>query len=170
MSDAARAHLVEVANRYFDAVDAEDWDTLADVLHPEVELTACGSGPRSGSPAVLAMFRKIFQRFPVHSDRPTRFVVEGNTVVVEIHFEGKSATGVEVAFDAVDVFDIAHGRIVRLTQWLDSAYLQRRLAEGAEDAAAAAAATPATPTQASERGRQGGGVKASSQQEQDGLV
>ena len=164
MTEAARARLVEVANRYFDAVDAEDWDTLGEVLHPEVELTACGSGSRSGSPAVLAMFRKIFQRFPVHSDRPTRFVVEGNTVVVEIHFEGKSATGVEVAFDAVDVFDIAHGRIVRLTQWLDSADLQRRLAEGAEGAAAAAS-NPATPTQASERGGQGGqggGVKASS--------
>lgn len=146
MSDAARARLVEVVNRYFDAVDAEDWDTLGEVLHPEVELTACGSGRRSGSPAVLKMFKKIFQHFPVHSDRPTRFVVEGNTVVAEIHFEGKSATGVEVAFDAVDVFDIAHGRIVRLTQWLDSADLQRRLTEGT----AATAPAPATPNQASE--------------------
>lgn len=146
MSDADRARLVEVVNRYFDAVDAEDWDTLGEVLHPEVELTACGSGHRSGAPAVLKMFKKIFQHFPVHSDRPTRFVVEGNTVVAEIHFEGKSATGVEVAFDAVDVFDIAHGRIVRLTQWLDSADLQRRLTGGA----GATAPAPTTPTQVSE--------------------
>lgn len=130
MTDDARTRLTEVVNRYFDAVDAEDWDTLGDVLHPEVELTACGSRPRTGSPAVLSMFAKIFQRFPVHSDRPVRLIVEGSTVAAEIHFEGVSAAGVEVAFDAVDIFDIdiADGRIVRLTQWLDSADLQRRLA------------------------------------------
>ena len=130
MTDDARTRLTEVVNRYFDAVDAEDWDTLGEVLHPEVELTACGSRPRTGSPAVLSMFAKIFQRFPVHSDRPVRLIVEGSTVAAEIRFEGVSAAGVEVAFDAVDIFDIdiADGRIVRLTQWLDSADLQRRLA------------------------------------------
>lgn len=128
--DDARSRLIEVVNRYFDAVDAEDWDTLGKVLHPEVKLTACGSRPRTGSSAVLSMFAKIFQRFPVHSDRPVRLIVEGSTVAAEIRFEGVSATGVEVAFDAVDVFDIVDGRIVRLTQWLDSADLQRRLAGG----------------------------------------
>ena len=98
------------------AVDAEDFDTLREVLHPDVALTACGSRPRQGSEAVLDLFRAIFERFPVHSDVPTRR-----------HFEGRSATGVDVAFEAVDVFDVVDGRIVRLTQWLDSAHLERQL-------------------------------------------
>ena len=116
-----------VVRRYFDAVDAEDFDTLRQVLHPEVALTACGSGPRQGAEAVIDLFAKIFERFPVHSDRPARLICDGDTVVAEIHFEGRSATGVDVTFEAVDVFDIVDGRIVRLTQWLDSAHLERQL-------------------------------------------
>ena len=116
-----------VVRRYFDAVDAEDVDTLRHLLHPDVALTACGSRPRRGSEAVIDLFGRIFERFPVHSDRPTRLICDGNTVVAEIHFEGRSATGVDVSFEAVDVFDIVDGRIVRLTQWLDSARLERQL-------------------------------------------
>ena len=116
-----------VVRRYFDAVDAEDVDTLRQLLHPDVALTACGSRPRQGSEAVIDLFGKIFERFPVHSDRPTRLICDGNTVVAEIHFEGRSATGVDITFEAVDVFDIVDGRIVRLTQWLDSAHLERQL-------------------------------------------
>lgn len=116
-----------VVRRYFDAVDAEDFDALRRVLHPDVALTACGSGPRQGSEAVLDLFVKIFERFPVHTDRPVRLICDGGTVVAEIHFEGRSSTGVDVTFEAVDVFDVVDGRIVRLTQWLDSAHLERQL-------------------------------------------
>ena len=116
-----------VVRRYFAAVDAEDFDTLRQVLHPDVALTACGSRSRRGSEAALDLFAKIFERFPVHSDRPSRLICDGDTVVAEIHFEGRSATGVDVTFEAVDVFDIVDGRIVRLTQWLDSAHLERQL-------------------------------------------
>ena len=116
-----------VVRSYFDAVDAEDFDTLRRVLHPDVALTACGSRPRQGAEAALDLFRAIFERFPVHSDRPTRLICDGGTVVAEIHFEGRSATGVDITFEAVDVFDIVDGRIVRLTQWLDSAHLERQL-------------------------------------------
>jgi len=117
----------DVVARYFAAIDAEDFDTLRRLLHPDVALTACGSRPRRGSEAVLDLFAKIFERFPVHSDRPTRLICDGPTVVAEIHFEGRSATGTDVTFEAVDVFDIVDGRIVRLTQWLDSAHLERQL-------------------------------------------
>ena len=116
-----------VVRRYFAAVDAEDLDTLRQVLHPDVALTACGSRPRHGSEAVIDLFEKIFERFPVHSDRPSRLICDGETVVAEIHFEGRSATGTDVAFEAVDVFDVVDGRIVRLSQWLDSAHLERQL-------------------------------------------
>ena len=116
-----------VVRRYFAAVDAEDLDTLRQVLHPDVALTACGSRPRQGSDAAIDLFEKIFERFPVHSDSPTRLIRDGGTVVAEIHFEGRSATGTDVAFEAVDVFDVVDGRIVRLTQWLDSAHLERQL-------------------------------------------
>ena len=116
-----------VVEAYFAAVDAEDLEVLRRLLHPDVALAACGSRPRRGAEAVIAMFAAIFERFPVHSDRPVRLICDGGTVVAEIHFEGRSAGGVDVTFEAVDVFDVAGGRIRRLTQWFDSADLERQL-------------------------------------------
>ena len=116
-----------VVESYFAAVNAEDFDTLRRVLHPDIELTACLSRPRRGLESVVAFFDAVFARFPVHSDIPVRLIVDGDTVVAEIHFEGRSDSGADVTFEAVDVFDISDGRIRRLAQWFDSADLQRQL-------------------------------------------
>ena len=116
-----------VVERYFAAVNAGDFDTLRQVLHPDIELTACMSRPRQGVESVVAFFDAVFGRYPEHSDIPTRLICDGNSVVAEIHFEGRSDTGAEIVFEAVDVFDVVDGRIRRLSQWFDSADLQRQL-------------------------------------------
>ena len=116
-----------VIERYFAAVNAGDFDTLREVLHPEIELTACMSRPRQGVESVVAFFDAVFGRYPEHSDIPTRLICDGNSVAAEIHFEGRSDTGAEIVFEAVDVFDVVDGRIRRLSQWFDSADLQRQL-------------------------------------------
>ena len=116
-----------VVERYFRAVNTEDFDTLRRVLHPDIELTACLSRPRQGLESVVAFFKAVFGRYPEHSDIPTRLICDGDSVVAEIHFEGRSATGVEIVFEAVDVFDVTDARIRRLSQWFDSADLQRQL-------------------------------------------
>lgn len=116
-----------VVERYFAAVNAGDFDTLRQVLHPEIELTACMSRPRQGVDSVVAFFDAVFGRYPEHSDIPTRLICDGNSVVAEIHFEGRSDTGAEIVFEAVDLFDVVDGRIRRLSQWFDSADLQRQL-------------------------------------------
>lgn len=116
-----------VVKDYFTALNDEDWDLMASVLHPELDLIPSGSRPRIGSDKAIAMFQKIFERFPVHQDNPTRFLEAGNTVVVEITFNGATQDGQKVAFDAVDIFDVEDGRIFRLSQWFDTAALAAAL-------------------------------------------
>ena len=116
-----------VVKDYFTALNDEDWDLMASVLHPELDLIPSGSRPRIGSDKAIAMFQKIFERFPVHQDNPTRFLEAGDTVVVEITFNGATQDGQEVAFDAVDIFDVEDGRICRLSQWFDTAALAAML-------------------------------------------
>ena len=116
-----------VVKDYFTALNDEDWDLMASVLHPELDLIPSGSRPRIGSDKAIAMFQKIFERFPVHQDNPTRFLQASNTVVVEITFNGATQDGQEVAFDAVDIFDVEDGRICRLSQWFDTAALASAL-------------------------------------------
>lgn len=116
-----------VVKDYFTALNDEDWDLMASVLHPELDLIPSGSRPRIGSDKAIAMFQKIFERFPVHQDNPTRFLESGNTVVVEITFNGATQDRQEVSFDAVDIFDVEDGRISRLSQWFDTAALAAAL-------------------------------------------
>ncbi len=118
---------LETVKSYFTALNTEDWDLMALVLHPELDLIPSGSRPRIGSDKAIAMFQKIFERFPVHQDNPTRFICDGSTVVVEITFNGATRDGQEVSFDAVDIFDVADGRIYRLSQWFDTAALAAML-------------------------------------------
>ncbi len=118
---------LETIQSYFTALNTEDWELMASVLHPEVDLVPTGSRPRTGSDKAIAMFQKIFVRFPVHADDPTRFICDGSTVVVEITFNGATADGLDVTFDAVDIFDVEDGRICRLSQWFDSAALAAML-------------------------------------------
>ncbi len=119
-----------VVEAYFAAVNAEDLDTLRGLFHSDIELRACLAPSRHGVEAVMAFFGSVFARYPVHSDIPTRLICQGDTVVAEIHFEGRSATGAEITFEAVDIFDFSEGRIRRLSQWFDSADLQRQLRSG----------------------------------------
>lgn len=118
---------LETVQGYFTALNDEDWELMASVLHPELDLIPSGSRPRIGSDKAIAMFQKIFERFPVHNDNPTRFICDGNTVVVEITFNGATADGTEVSFDAVDIFDVEDGQICRLSQWFDTAALAAAL-------------------------------------------
>ncbi|WP_420620252.1 nuclear transport factor 2 family protein [Candidatus Poriferisocius sp.] len=112
---------------YFVALNGEDWDLMASVLHPELDLIPSGSRPRIGSDKAIAMFQKIFERFPIHQDNPTRFICDDNTVVVEIAFNGATQEGQEVSFVAVDIFDVDNGKIFRLSQWFDTAALAAAL-------------------------------------------
>ena len=126
-TDGQPRSLLETVQGYFTALNTEDWELMASVLHPELDLIPSGSRPRIGADKAIAMFQKIFERFPVHNDNPTRFICDDNTVVVEITFNGATQDGQEVSFDAVDIFDVEDGRICRLSQWFDTAALAAAL-------------------------------------------
>ena len=112
---------------YFEAINAEDWDRLGTVWHEDAELLAVGARPRSGRDSVMGYYPKTLAPWTEHRDTPTRYLVAGDTVTAEIHFTGRSADGLDVAFDAVDVFDLADGRIRRLTNWYDVAVVRALL-------------------------------------------
>ena len=118
---------LETVKDYFTALNTEDWELMESVLDPELDLVPSGSRSRTGSDKAIAMFQKIFGMFPVHADDPTRFICDGNTVVVEITFNGATQDGRELSFDAVDIFDVDNGRISRLSQWFDTAALAATL-------------------------------------------
>jgi ketosteroid isomerase-like protein len=133
-----------ILDAYFAGLDAEDWAGIEALFADDAELLAPGAH-RRGAPAVARYFRDALAPYPDHHDQPTRRVLAGGTATVEIHFSGRMPNGAAMEFDAVDVFDVRDGRIVRLTSWYDSAEVRRALLRGqaqgdGDDAAAAALA------------------------------
>lgn len=117
----------ETVATYFRSVDAEDLVTLASLFADDAVVMAAGAGERRGE-RIINFYKNVFKKFPEHQDAPTRILEIGQTVVAEIEFTGRSSSGVEVAFPAVDIFDLRDGKIVRLTQWVDTSALERKLA------------------------------------------
>jgi ketosteroid isomerase-like protein len=118
----------EVVRSYFACLDAEDWVNMRTLWRDDAELRAVGTRPRSGGDAVVEYFSRIFAPWSRHTDAPTRFITEGDTIVVEVTFTGTTHDGREVSFDAIDVFDMHAGKIQRFSNWYDIAYARRVLA------------------------------------------
>ena len=113
--------------RYFAAVNAEDWPAVGALFAPDGELRAVAAPVRRGPAEIAEHFPWTLAALPVHHDEPTRVVVAGTVVLVEIRFTGRNRAGGEVVFDAVDVFDLAEDgtAIRRLSSWYDSAAVGR---------------------------------------------
>ncbi len=117
----------EVVRRYFEAVNGADWAAVPALWAPDGELRAVGAPVRRGPDEIAAHFPWTLSTLPVHHDEPTRVVVAGSVVLVEIHFSGRTRDDRPVEFDAVDVFDLTGDgdRIARLTSWYDTAAVGR---------------------------------------------
>jgi predicted SnoaL-like aldol condensation-catalyzing enzyme len=116
-----------VIDRYFVALNAEDYEVLKDVFHPAAVLRPPGARARTGHDEIMRFFLKVFEKFPQHVDTPSRVLSDGNCVIVEIDFTGVTSNQNSVAFAAVDIFDIENSQIVNLSQWFDTAEVVRQV-------------------------------------------
>jgi ketosteroid isomerase-like protein len=113
--------------RYFECLNTESWDGMAEIWHEDCHLRAVGARPRHGREAVIEFFSRLFGPWAEHEDRATRTIVAGSVATVEVTFTGTTRDGRVVAFEAVDVFDIQGGRIRSLSNWYDIDFVRSKL-------------------------------------------
>ncbi len=119
-----------VVEAYFAAINADRFADLGPLWHPEGELHAVGAPPRVGRDAVVAHFPAVLGSYAKHHDQVTRWIEAGDTLVTEIRFSGELVDGRPVEFEAVDVFDLLDGVIVRLGSWYDTRAVARMVRPG----------------------------------------
>jgi ketosteroid isomerase-like protein len=121
---------VEVARAYFTAINETRLDDLAAVFAEKARLSFPMLDPIEGRGAIRDFYQGVLEFYPERRDEVTRyFVSEGGDVAAEIHFEGKTANGRPVIFDAVDLFTVAHGLIQELKIFYDSAKVMQMVGE-----------------------------------------
>jgi ketosteroid isomerase-like protein len=122
----------EILARYFECLNKESWDRMAEIWHEDCHLRAVGARPRRGRDEVVEFFSRLFRPWVKHEDMPTRTIIAGDVATVEVKFTGATHDGRVVAFEAVDVFDIQDGRIRSLSNWYDIDFVRSEL-EGEPD-------------------------------------
>lgn len=109
--------------RYYAALNAQDWPALLALLAPDAEREAPGFGVRRGHAEIEACYRQAAALYGERGCRyePRRVARAEGRVTVDVHVDGIVASGATVAFEAVDVFDLASdGRIERVRTLYDS--------------------------------------------------
>ena len=121
---------IAVAKRYFSAVNETRLDDLAAVFAEDAVLSFPMLVPLKGHKAIRDFFAGVLEFYPKRRDDVTRwFVSESGDVAAEISFVGRTSTGRNVAFDAIDVFTIRNGVIQKLAIYYDSAKVIEMLGE-----------------------------------------
>ena len=118
---------LDVIDRYFAAINSEDWPALALLWHRDVEWRATGARPRRGKEDVLTYYPRALALYPKHHDDPARIIDAGETITVEIVFTGETRDAKPIRFDAVDVFDFEDGLIRGFSSWFDLDELRGQL-------------------------------------------
>lgn len=121
---------VPVAVRsYFEAMNAEDWDRLGQVLAEDCVIDLIGAAPIRGRDAAIAYYAGLLANYPEHLDDPTRFVVAGDVVTVNIDYRGRTTDGHEVVFPALDVFTVVDGQVASVQIWFDTLGVRGQLTD-----------------------------------------
>jgi uncharacterized protein len=120
-----RAHHAnhDVKTRFVDALFAKDWETMADLVHPEFELREPDALPYGGVYKGLEGFKKCWELIPQsshvteHLDTLRCFFTEDpDSIVVELQFRGsKKDTGEKFASKVMEQFDFKDGKIIAIT-------------------------------------------------------
>ncbi len=118
----------ETVRRYFAAVNDRRFEVMHELFAEDAELRPVGSPARRGRDSIVAYYPEILAGFAAGFDDARRAHVAGEVVTVEITFTGRTTEGRDVAFDAIDLFELdADGRISRLSLWYDTLDVARQV-------------------------------------------
>jgi steroid delta-isomerase len=110
------------ARTYFDRVTAGDVDGIlalfaddAHVLHP----LSSAAGIR-GKAALRAAYEEVFRTLVAYHAHPTAIIIEGNTLVAPLHFEGTTTDGQRLVMDNLNLWTFEDGKFKVLRVYMDT--------------------------------------------------
>jgi ketosteroid isomerase-like protein len=118
---------VETVRRFAERWERSDWEGMAELVDPDVEMHATAGGVeegriRHGVEAIRGDYEAAEETWDEHRVETERVIDAGDRVVL-LHREymrGKSS-GMELELEAAVLIDLREGRIVRVQGYMDRA-------------------------------------------------
>jgi ketosteroid isomerase-like protein len=118
----------EVKKRFVNALFANDWETVAALSHPELELREPSALPYGGTYRGVAGFKQCWELIPKSGHKAesldtlrTFFAEDPDSIIVELDFKGTiTATGEKIHSRVLEQFDFKDGLISAIiVYWFD---------------------------------------------------
>ncbi len=101
----------EVIGKYYEAVNAGDWDGFLDLMDDNVVVDEQIDGHAEGKAVLLGIgdhFRKVYSKFLMH---PQQIIVQGEHAAVIWQNESANATGVPISAIGANYFRVKNGKV-----------------------------------------------------------
>ena len=129
---------MQIARRFAEGWERSEWDTLAELADPDIEMHATVGGVeegrvRRGVDAIRRDYEAAEETWDEHRIELEKVIDAGDRVVI-LHREymrGKNS-GVELELEAAVLIDLNGGRIVRIQGFMDRAAALEAAGLGAE--------------------------------------
>jgi steroid delta-isomerase-like uncharacterized protein len=112
----------EVVQAVYDAIDAQDYDRLGELISEDFLGHAVGLPEPLDRAATFELIREWYSAFPDYVHVVETMVAEGDRVAVRLtynathqgEFEGIAATGVRISYEGAQILTVADGMIKEL--------------------------------------------------------
>jgi ketosteroid isomerase-like protein len=118
---------VEIVRRFAESWERSDWDRMAELADPNVELHGTVGGVEEGRVTrgitdIGREYDNAEQMWDEHRIEIQKLIDAGDRVVVfQREYQRGRSSGVELVLDAAVLVDVRDGRIVRIQGYMDSA-------------------------------------------------
>jgi ketosteroid isomerase-like protein len=115
---------VDIVRATFEAYEAEDFDALAERMHPDVEMHEWPEGPDSrvyhGMDGILQAREEWAKAWEYIRAEPRRFVESGNQVFIHIRNIGKGrGSAIELDLDGFAVYTLRESKVAKVQFFMD---------------------------------------------------
>ena len=113
----------EIKTRFVDALFANDWDTMAKLVHPDFELREPVALPYGGTYKGIKGFKDCWDKIPQSSHKTEHldtlrcyFTEDPDSIIVELEFRGsRRDTGEKFASKVMEQFEFKDAKIIAIT-------------------------------------------------------
>lgn len=109
-----------VINKYYEAVNAGDWDTWLTLFDKNVIVDEQLAGHVEGTGVLggaIGAMKKGYSRF---QNVPSHFIIEGNQACVISHISAANASGVPIEANVANYFRLENGKIKYMANFHDT--------------------------------------------------